>query len=152
MYGKQKCRILKDIRRKIADENEIPLVTRECGFHGECKGTCPRCEEELRYLERQIEQRAALGKRVSVVALCAGLMLGTVACSGPENDIHAVPGGNRPDAGIQELSGAAVKYDPDLDSTDGCTSDDAEDKAGMDTTSQKENRELSGDVEMPLAK
>ena len=64
MLGKEKCRILKEIRQKIADENEIPYVTRECGFRGECRGTCPRCESELRYLESQLAARAALGKRV----------------------------------------------------------------------------------------
>ena len=47
MLGKKKCRILKEIRQKIADENDIPYVTHECKFQGECKGTCPRCESEL---------------------------------------------------------------------------------------------------------
>ena len=71
MLGKEKCRILKQIRQRIADENDIPYVTRECGFQGECRGTCPRCESELRYLERQLALRASLGKRVAVAALCA---------------------------------------------------------------------------------
>ena len=79
MRGKQKCRILKDIRRRIAEENDIPFVTRECGFQGECRGTCPRCESELRYLEQQLERRAALGKRISIAALCAGIAIGTAA-------------------------------------------------------------------------
>ena len=29
MKGTNKCKILKEIRQKIADENDIPLVTRE---------------------------------------------------------------------------------------------------------------------------
>ena len=58
MLGKEKCRILKQIRQRIADENDIPYVTRECTFRGECKGTCPRCESELRYLERELALRA----------------------------------------------------------------------------------------------
>ena len=81
MLGKQKCKILKEIRQRIADENDIPYVTRECGFQGECRGTCPRCESELRYLEKQLENRAALGKRVTVAALCASLAMGSVGCS-----------------------------------------------------------------------
>ena len=48
MLGKKKCRILKEIRQKIADENDIPYVTHECKFQGECEGTCPRCESELK--------------------------------------------------------------------------------------------------------
>ena len=71
--GKTKCRILKEIRQRIADENDIPYVTRECHFQGECAGTCPRCESELRYLERQLARRQALGKRAAVAALCAGM-------------------------------------------------------------------------------
>ena len=63
MQGKEKCRILKEIRRRIAEENEIPYVTRDCGFKGECRGTCPRCESELRTLETQLAARAAIGKR-----------------------------------------------------------------------------------------
>ena len=68
MRGKQKCKILKEIRQRVADENDIPYVTRECSFQGECTGTCPRCESELRYLEQQLENRRRLGKRVSVAA------------------------------------------------------------------------------------
>ena len=65
MIGKKKCRILKEIRQKIADENDIPYVTQECRFQGECSGTCPKCESELRYLEKQLAARAAAGKRCS---------------------------------------------------------------------------------------
>ncbi len=75
MRGKQKCKILKEIRQRIADENDIPYVTRECGYQGECKGTCPRCESELQYLERELARRRSLGKRVSVAALCVGMSL-----------------------------------------------------------------------------
>ena len=81
MLGKQKCRILKEIRQKIADENDIPYVTAECRHQGECKGTCPKCESELRYLEQQLAARAALGKKVAVAALCTGLTLTASACT-----------------------------------------------------------------------
>ena len=80
MRGKNKCKILKEIRQKIADENDIPYVTRECTYQGECSGTCPKCEAELRYLEQQLEKRQRLGKRVTVAALAASLMTGLVGC------------------------------------------------------------------------
>lgn len=83
MLGKQKCRILKEIRQRIADENDIPYVTRECSFQGECSGTCPRCESELRYLEQQLALRQSLGKRVAVTALCATMALAASGC-GPD--------------------------------------------------------------------
>ncbi len=80
MRGKNKCKILKEIRQKIADENDIPYVTQECSYQGECSGTCPRCEAELRYLEQQLEKRQRLGKTVTVAALSASLMMGLTAC------------------------------------------------------------------------
>ena len=83
MLGRAKCKILKEIRQKIADENDIPYVTRECTFQGNCSGTCPRCESELRYLERELEARARVGKKVAVTALCAGIAMGSTACSLP---------------------------------------------------------------------
>ena len=81
MLGKQKCKMLKEIRRRIADENDIPYVTRECSHQGDCSGTCPRCESELRYLEQQLQRRAALGRKVRVAALCAGMVLGASGCA-----------------------------------------------------------------------
>ena len=81
MLGKQKCKILKEIRQRIADENDIPYVTSECRHQGECRGTCPKCESELRYLERELAARQAMGKRVAVAALCAGLAFSSVGCT-----------------------------------------------------------------------
>ncbi len=80
MKGKNKCKILKEIRQKIADENDIPYVTRECTYQGECRGTCPKCEAELRYLEQELEKRRRLGKTVAVAAVAAGLSLTMTAC------------------------------------------------------------------------
>lgn len=84
MLGKKKCKLLKEIRQKIADENDIPFVTRECPYQGPCKGTCPACEAELRYLEEQLEKRRRLGKVVTVAALSATLAVGTVGCPATE--------------------------------------------------------------------
>ena len=89
MRGKSKCKILKEIRQKIADENDIPYVTRECTYQGECSGTCPKCEAELRYLESELKKREALGKSVAVAALCAGMAMSASACTPldvPENN------------------------------------------------------------------
>ena len=85
MLGKEKCKILKQIRQRIADENDIPYVTRECTHQGACRGTCPRCESELRYLEQQLALRQSMGKRVAVTALCAAMAIGGAAC-GPAKE------------------------------------------------------------------
>ena len=81
MIGKEKCRILKEIRQKIADENDIAYVTRECTHQGDCRGTCPKCESELRYLEKQLAARAAAGKRIAIAALCAGMTFSLSSCA-----------------------------------------------------------------------
>lgn len=81
MNGKQKCSILKQIRQQIADENHIPYVTRECTHTGECSGTCPFCESELRQLDRELKKRAALGKQIRIAAVCTGIALTAAGCS-----------------------------------------------------------------------
>jgi Na+/H+-translocating membrane pyrophosphatase len=37
--GKQTCKILKEIRRQIAEANGIEFATSECRYKGECIGT-----------------------------------------------------------------------------------------------------------------
>ena len=54
MKGKNKCRILTELRRQIAEKNELSYVTSECKHQVDCLGTCPKCEAEVRDLERQI--------------------------------------------------------------------------------------------------
>ena len=72
--GKQTCKILKEIRKQIAEENDIKLVIEECTYHGDCLGTCPKCEAEVRYLERELEKRQRLGKAAVVAGLSVGLL------------------------------------------------------------------------------
>lgn len=72
--GKTTCRILKEIRRQIAEANDIEYVVEECQYKGDCKGTCPKCEAEVKYLENQLHKRQMLGKAVVV----AGLSLGVI--------------------------------------------------------------------------
>ena len=71
--GKQTCKILKEIRKQIAEENDIKLVIEECTYQGDCLGTCPKCEAEVRYLERELEKRQRMGK----AAIFAGMTIGT---------------------------------------------------------------------------
>ena len=72
--GKQTCKILKEIRKQIAAENDIEFMTSECTYHGDCKGTCPKCEAEVRYLERELEKRQRMGKAAVVAGLSVGLL------------------------------------------------------------------------------
>lgn len=74
-HGKDICNELKAVRQSIAKENGIPFETEECTYQGECRGTCPRCEAELRQLETALAGRLSMGK----VATVAGLMLSLAA-------------------------------------------------------------------------
>lgn len=95
MRGKHTCRILKEIRRKIAEANDIEFVTSECRYQGDCSGTCPKCEAEVRYLERQLRMRQLMGKAVVLAGVSAG-MVGLSGCGGAarshpaENDTVSV--------------------------------------------------------------
>ena len=73
--GKRTCKILKDIRREIARANDIDLVISECKYQGECLGTCPKCEAEVRYLEEQLTLRRRAGKAVALAGIMAGAMM-----------------------------------------------------------------------------
>jgi len=74
--GKDICRKLKSIRKGIAEENGIELETKECTYKGPCRGTCPHCEAEVRYLENALADRLRLGRAATV----AGLALSLAAC------------------------------------------------------------------------
>ena len=92
MLGKEKCKYLREIRKKIALENDIRLVTDECAYKGECKGTCPKCEAEVRYLENELERKRKIGKIVTIAGLSlAGLTSGTflASCGEEEGDVPA---------------------------------------------------------------
>lgn len=80
MNGKNKCKLLKEIRQRIADENEIPYVTTECKFRGNCTGTCPKCEAEVRYLEQELEKRRSAGKKIAVAGIAAAMVVTAAGC------------------------------------------------------------------------
>lgn len=73
MNGKKICEVLRGIRQDIASANDIEYAPAVCNHKGDCSGTCPRCESEMRYIERQLRLRRAMGK----AAVVAGLTLST---------------------------------------------------------------------------
>ena len=88
--GKGVCLILKGIRQKIADANGISYQPKECHHKGDCAGTCPACEEEIRYLERELKARKGngFGMKVAGIAagICATVMPMTAAAQGVKPD------------------------------------------------------------------
>lgn len=89
MKGKEKCRALKEIRRQIAEKNDIPYAVSRCSHQGDCKGTCPKCEAELQYLERELAVRKNLGKVVAIAGISVGACSSLTACSPTETAQNA---------------------------------------------------------------
>ena len=114
--GKSTCKLLKDIRQQIADANGISYQPKECHYEGECAGTCPACEEEIRYLERELKARKGngFGMKVAGIAagICATVMPMTAAAQGVKSDSTANPP-------VQTAKKAPVKV---VDLSDGCAS------------------------------
>lgn len=53
--GKQKCEILKSIRRRVAEIYGLKYNPDECTHEGDCLGTCPKCDAELEDIQLQLE-------------------------------------------------------------------------------------------------
>ena len=175
--GKEKCKALKQIRKQIADNNDIKYVVEECKHKGNCKGTCPKCEAEVRYLERELEKRRMLGQKVAIAGVSVGIAATFSACS-PMDVVYAIadPIANIFDGGNDlggatatpvdyagdieyiepELEGEPVEYIPEGDeNTDGCEGDDCTDDGKDNFPMEPESGEahpediyeLDGDVE-----
>ena len=71
--GRAICKVLKDIRQKIATENGISYHPEKCHHKGECTGTCPGCEKEIRYLEEQLKNKQHSGLGLKVAGIAAGV-------------------------------------------------------------------------------
>ena len=71
--GRAICKVLKDVRQKIANENGISYHPEECHHKGECTGTCPGCEKEIRYLEEQLKNKQHSGLGLKVAGIAAGV-------------------------------------------------------------------------------
>lgn len=82
--GKDRCKVLSDIRKQIADANGIRYEVRECTHKGDCAGTCARCDAEVQYLENELLRRQSLGKAVKIAGLATVTALSVAACTPPE--------------------------------------------------------------------
>ena len=85
MKGKQICSYLKSVRREVAAANGIELEIPDCTFDGECPGTCPRCEAEVRQLEQALSQRQRLSQKVAIVGVAMGLALSGMSAASAQN-------------------------------------------------------------------
>ena len=114
--GKSTCKLLKSIRQQIADANGISYQPKECQHKGDCAGTCPACEAEIRYLERELKARKGngFGMKVAGIAagICATVMPMTAAAQAVKSDSTANPP-------VQTAKKAPIKV---VDLSDSCAS------------------------------
>ena len=78
--GRKVCNVLREIRRQIADRNDIEYTTSECPVVEECSGTCPKCESEVKYLENELHKQRLLGKAVAIAGISLGIAAIAPAC------------------------------------------------------------------------
>lgn len=75
---RKKCDHLKEIRKNMADALGVELNQTVCTYEGDCKGTCPKCQQEEKVLSKTLLAGTA------VVASAAILLTG---CSNEYDEI-----------------------------------------------------------------
>ena len=114
--GKEVCLILKGIRQKIADTNGISYQPKECQHEGDCAGTCPACEEEIRYLERELKARKGNGFGMKVAGIAAGICATVMPMTAAAQAVKPDSTANPP---VQTTKKAPIKV---VDLSDSCAS------------------------------
>ena len=114
--GKSTCKLLKDIRQQIADANGISYQPKECHHKGDCAGTCPACEEEIRYLERELKARKGNGFGMKVAGIAAGICATVIPMTAAAQSVKSDSTANPP---VQTTKKAPIKV---VDLSDSCAS------------------------------
>ena len=114
--GKSTCKLLKNIRQQIADANGISYRPKECQHKGDCAGTCPACEEEIRYLERELKARKGNGFGMKVAGIAAGICTTVMPMTAAAQAVKSDSTANPP---VQTTKKAPIKV---VDLSDSCAS------------------------------
>ena len=114
--GKSTCKLLKSIRQQIADANGISYQPKECQHKGDCAGTCPACEEEIRYLERELKARKGNGFGMQVAGIAAGICATVMPMTAAAQAVKSDSTANPP---VQTTKKAPIKV---VDLSDSCAS------------------------------
>ena len=114
--GKSTCKLLKSIRQQIADANGISYQPKECHHKGDCAGTCPACEEEIRYLEGELKARKGNGFGMKVAGIAAGICATVMPMTAAAQVVKSDSTANRP---VHTAKKGDVKV---VDLSDGCAS------------------------------
>lgn len=122
MQGKDKCKFLRNLRKKIAEVNGIEYNESDCPFTGQCKGTCAKCDKQLLDLTQKIN-KAGLG-------VTAALGLSALALTGCTNtDMNEAGGGTLIEESVLQTEDALSQedYEGDVSIDESCTFTDGTD-------------------------
>lgn len=134
---KEKCKKLKEIRKKVADKIGIDLHQSECTYEGPCSGTCPKCAMEEQRLNRALLGKAALATGV------AAMSIGLAGCQQAETTLE---GDIEVSSTEQQLEGEEG-YKPDSESEEWNTTENmTTEKITTEATTTEEVIDLEGDV------
>ena len=114
--GRSTCKLLKSIRQQIADANGISYRPIECQHKGDCAGTCPACEEEIRYLEGELKARKGNGFGMKVAGIAAGICATVMPMTAAAQAVKPDSTANPP---VQTTKKAPIKV---VDLSDSCAS------------------------------
>ena len=114
--GRSTCKLLKSIRQQIADANGISYQPKECQHKGDCTGTCPACEAEIRYLERELKARKGNGFGMKVAGIAAGICATVMPMTAAAQAVKPDSTANPP---VQTTKKAPIKV---VDLSDSCAS------------------------------
>lgn len=140
MNSKDKCKVLKGIRKKIGDSIGVDLHQQECTFEGECTGTCSKCKHEENVLNK------ALYQKLGALTLGTVMGLSLTGCTLNPNEYDGIAGVLNPPLEIfipdNDLSGDVVyigdrdEFDND-DIQDDCNLNDCDDIDELQTVENK---------------
>ena len=114
--GRSTCKLLKSIRQQIADANGISYQPKECHHKGDCAGTCPACEAEIRYLEGELKARKGNGFGMKVAGIAAGICATVMPMTAAAQAVKPDSTANPP---VQTTKKAPIKV---VDLSDSCAS------------------------------
>lgn len=113
MTGREKCKALRAIRRKIAKLNGIEYKPAVCRHKGPCAGVCPKCEKEAAYLMDELNRIKASRKTIKTDPDCMK-KFGEISQIEPEEETVTL--GIAEPVGLHELAGVpAPPIQPDDD-------------------------------------
>lgn len=68
MTNQEKRNLLRQVRRQLAELNDIVWLSSDSDCHEDCAGNCPLCRAELRYLETELNRRASEGLAIVLLS------------------------------------------------------------------------------------